>query len=235
MQRRSRGLCAALALGTVASIGAQAGANPWPRARGNWFLSNGVSVDPRARAATGFGLRNDLYAEGGLGGGWFVIGSATLTPVSGQEVLLGLGRAAETGGGGARGWSLALGRRQQPGAPGQTFLRPSFAVGRGLTAGGRLGPLTLRHPGWVSAEAQVELGPGGAAPKLDLTLGVKPSDRWAVLLELWADAYPGAGPSVRLGPALVVTVGRKRLLVQTELPVLGGTTPRLKLALWSEF
>lgn len=228
------GAFAAAVLTAAAAAPARAGA--WPREPRHWFLSSGISLFAPEAPGAGGTAETDLYAEGGLGGGWLVVLQATHRPSAG-EAALGFGHAATRAGGSMLGWTLALGRRWSAGARGVSYLRPGLAWGRGFAGGERIGLLRLPAGGWVAAELQAEIWarPRAVVPKLDLTLGVAASERWTVLMELWADAYPGAGPTLRLGPAVVSRLGRVRLKLQPELPLVGDRRPRFTLALWSEF
>lgn len=230
---------AAGALAAVVFLYAFAGAAPagaWPRDAGRWFLSSGISVSAPAGRGPGVSAETDIYAEGGLGKGWFVV-LQSLRGTDGGEVLLGFGHAVARADGRALGWTMAVGRRLPTGARGVTYLRPGLAWGRGFSAGDRIGFLRMPSDGWISAEVQAELWarPRAIAPKLDLTLGLSPSRRWTFLVELRANAYPGASRDLRLGPAVLLRLGRVQLKLQPDLPLGGGGRPGISLALWAEF
>lgn len=227
-------VAASAGLALVSSTPAWPGA--WPRDKGLVFLSTGVTAMPRGPSGRP-GIDASLYAEAGIGRGWMLGLDTTRDGAGSDDLVLGLGCARPLANGAALGWALGIGRRRTPGAPGFTYLRPALAWGRGFAAGARLGRVRAPWAGWISAEIQAELWlrPRRVVPKLDLTLGLNPGPRWAVMLELWADAYPGAPRALRLGPAVVARFGTRRLKLQPEIPLRGGGDPKLKLALWSEF
>lgn len=227
---------AVMAVALLSAIAGPARAGAWPRDAGRWFLSSGISVSGPEQAGYGVSAETDVYAEGGLGDGWLVV-LQSLRRTGGGEVLLGFGHAVARADGTALGWTLGVGRRLQAGTRGVTYLRPGLAWGRGFSAGDRIGPLRLPSDGWIAAEVQAELWstPRAIAPKLDLTLGLTPSDRWTFLLELRANAYPGARRSLWLGPAVILRLGQVQVKLQSDLPLGGGGRPGISLALWSEF
>lgn len=76
---------------------------------------------------------------------------------------------------------LGLGHRTDDAGRGEPLLRPGRSWGRGLTALGR--------PGWVSLDAAAEIGldTGNRASKIEITLGLNPDDRSHAILQLRRD------------------------------------------------
>ncbi|WP_102226471.1 hypothetical protein [Acidimangrovimonas sediminis] len=224
-------------------------ADAWPREVGGMFVSTGVTFG-QGRDATGHRswaaqpvTEGNFYAEIGLKRDNLVILDATLPKDGGSDFVLGFGHATQRDDGTAWGWALGVGRRTTPGAAGLTYLRPALAWGRGWGAGGgdgRLGAfsgVTSGWPGWVTAKLELEVWarPRQAVPKIDVIFGLKPSERVNLMLELLGDDYPGARASLRLGPAVVLRVGSAQVKLQPEIPLIGESSPRISLALWSAF
>lgn len=231
---RTSGCMASVAVAATLLTATPARPGAWPREKGHVFLSSGMAAWRQDGTP---GTDATFYAEAGIGKGWLLGLDATWKGRGGHDVLFSLGHARRLRRGPALSWALGVGQRSNPGAPTLIYLRPAIAWGRGFDKGVRLGRLRMPWSGWISAEAQAELWltPGRAVPKLDLTLGLNLSERWTVMAELWADAYPGARPSLRLGPAVIARLGKRRLKLQPEIPLAGGGEARLNLALWSEF
>ncbi|MFC2969295.1 hypothetical protein [Acidimangrovimonas pyrenivorans] len=222
-------VCAALACAATGGA-APARAGAWPRAPGHFFLSTAVTG---WRDSRGVEARGELFLEYGLKDGWTLGLESELGASGGGDVFVGAYRMAPWSSGRDKlRWGLALGRRRVPGGGTVTILRPALAWGRGFGAG------RLPWPGWEQVELQAELWPATwqIAPKIEVTLGVKPSDRWAAMLQVRADAYPGAPRKLRLVPGLIRRLGRHaRLAISPGMTIIGGHDADLKLAVWTEF
>lgn len=198
-----------------------AAAGPWPRERGEGFVSFSASRD-----------RHEVYGEAGLGRGWTASAKLAFShrPQAdrAEEALVHLWRQVRQGDGGS---SLSLGigagvRSIAPGRAAQPVGALSVAWGRGF--GGPMAP-------WVTAEATVEGGRPGRAAKIDLTLGVKPGERWLAMAQVqhW---HPASGPSrSRLELTGGLRVGELTFLAQPSVGLGGQGDRRLRFSLWSRF
>lgn len=216
--------------------GAQAGA--WPRETGGVFiaLSQSLSSGTPALLAPDLSFRSStaLYAEYG----W----SERLT--LGVDGAYGWGPEADlwTGLAFAR-WALGvtaagdrfavdfgLGRRIDDIDGSDTRVRLGFAWGRGFESGW--------GQGWMGIESSAErlLPASDMIYKADLTVGVKPDDRWMAILQLQSGLYPRADPLVRLAPSVVRRFG-EHLHGQLgfEATVTGERSYGVKFGTWLSF
>jgi len=216
-------------------------AGPWPRAKGDVFLSfsHEMAGDTEAGGWTA------LYAEYGLAPRWTLgldLGNAPDT----QTGMIFLQRAVGRQDGPGR-LSFSSGIGLQMGAEPQAFGMMGAAWGRSL--GTPLGP------GWVAVEPQLRMGLGltgkwplqlvldvdgtlltTASAKLDVTLGATARPGLIVMAQLQMEQELEGEVSARLGASAVRDLG-KRLKVQLGLaaPVQGEGEAKLKLGTWLEF
>ncbi|MDR9395000.1 MAG: hypothetical protein RI571_11925 [Roseovarius sp.] len=203
----------------------QAQAGPWPRDKGETFLSFSVE----AEQPDAFGYINHfmtLYGEHGLTdrltGGIDIGGRSTglskavvflRYPVTPPEHRLKI--AAEIG----------LGR-----AAGHRALRPAISVGRGFKLG-------ERH-GWMAVDTRVVLFDRASRRLVqsDVTVGFNTSSRSKAILQLQM-GFPDTTPSyMKLAPSLVLEPRPGRHI---EIGVTAGvkelSSVALKLGLWRRF
>ena len=215
---------AALLAGTAPTA-----ADPWPRARGDVFLSFSLETtvdltDPFLRTAS----ETTLYGEIGLGGGrtlgtdlfrsetdhaYFFYLQQTLTPPDARHQLAfraGFGNGAN---------------------PAETFslLLAGASWGTGFD--------TRWGSGWAVLDGQIrQRSTGGEERKLDLTLGLAPDENWLGYVQVQGSDYPRADTSLRLQASVARRISRTFTL---ETGVIYGlhndTRAGLKLGLWSEF
>lgn len=222
-----RGLILGLAL-TLSEI---ATAGPWPRGEGQTFLSFGsiVSVE---RAPFGGDLQtyDTLYLEHGLpraltfglDAGVNDMGEITAFAFLRAPIL----RQSETHlfavrlGGGAVGPTSNL----------EPMIMGGLAWGRGFET--RLGN------GWATLDTQLHLLPtrDEIVLKSDLTVGLKPTDRWKVMAQIQSGAYPSSDPFVRLAPSVAYQVRPGwHLTLGAQAGLINDDRVAVTLGTWIEF
>jgi len=216
-------------------------AGPWPRAKGDLFLSFSHEVQDGG----GNEGWTSLYAEYGLTPRW----------------TLGL----DLGGGPDKQTALiflqhAVGKQDRPG-------RLTFSSGLGLETGpdsqayGMMGAAWGRSlqtpfgPGWVAVEPQLRMGVAlseswpptlvlnmdgtlktTASRKLDLTLGATVRPGLIVMGQLQMEEVVDGASTTRLSAAAVRKVGaRGKVLLGVSAPLAGDGAAALKLGTWLEF
>lgn len=93
-------------------------------------------------------------------------------------------------------------------------------------------------PGWASLDLQARyrFDAGDTVLKADATLGVKPSDRLKLILQVQTGDYPGSEPFIRLAPSVVWSIGEGRHIeFGGQIGVLNDDRVGLKLGTWFEF
>lgn len=227
----------ALALGCLpqASI-----SGAWPREDGRTFLSFGTEIRSDGPAFTG------LYAERGLPRRWTaVLDAGGKVDGSDWSAALSLRRPVDDGSGPNRfalsfGGGLAVaGNRGLVDAPGLGQARPLARFGahwgRGIETGW--------GSGWVAADALADLsvpvvtGDGvDLAWKLDATLGLRPMEGLATVLQLQTGA-PFAGESyARVQATIVRDVGSvAKVEAGAIVGLAGDDTQALRLGVWLDF
>jgi hypothetical protein len=219
----------------IAATEARGGA--WPRGDGNAFLSFKYTgrYDRAAVALLDF-TREDLvqaYGEIGLTprltfGGELSRAGPEAAPISEARGFLRytvLKRGAHVASA-----ELGAGRRGNAFGYEATFLRPGLAWGRGYES--RFGT------GWMELDLQGEIYASGQDPavKLDATLGLNLTDRFAVILQGRAGDYPNIDPYLRVAPSAVVRLTeRVRVQAEIEAGLWSDTGVSGAIALWLEF
>jgi len=211
--------------GLVLWLAAQAQAGPWPRAKGETFLS--VSVETPLDQGRGL---VSLYAEHG----WT------------DRLTLGLDL------GGHRGdmqKTLVFARLPFGQAPGgmrlaldmglgvvrdRSVIRPGFSFGRGFSLSGR--------PGWITLDTRALIfqnlldGAYDADFETDLTLGIETWRKTRAILQLQA-GIPAYGDSyVNIAPSWVIRAAPGRHLeIGVTAGIVNSASLAAKVALWHSF
>lgn len=218
-------------------------AGPWPRAKGDVFLSFSQEVTGDS-GSTDAGWTT-LYAEYGLTPRW-TIGLDLGSGADKETAMIFLQRAiGKQEGPGRLAFSSGIG--VETGEAPQAFGMMGAAWGRSL--GTPLGP------GWVAVEPQLRMGLGltgewppqlvldtdgtlltTASAKLDITLGATARPGLIVMAQLQMERELEGETTARLGASAVRALG-KRVKVQLGLssPVRGEGDARVKLGTWLEF
>ncbi len=207
-----------------------AGAGPWPREMGTWFVSSDIrfawSHDPALRDGWRPGSADyAVYAEYGLprdltlGLDLGHTGSVTARSILFLRIPLrdsdsGLKLSADIG----------LGKIDD-----RTVLRPGLSFGKGFEAFGT--------SGWFTVDTQTELSPDVSPDiKLDLSYGINLDGGTKLILQLQSGKPGDADSFARLAPSLVVPLGGNRHL---DLGLLYGVTGDdsfgVKFGIWQTF
>jgi hypothetical protein len=228
-----------LALVVAATLaGTQAVGGAWPRGEGHGFLSLKYTgrYDLEDVALLDF-TREDLFQ------GYGEIGVAPRLTFGGEYSRSGPGEApvSEVRGfvrftflqRGPHVMSAEIGAGQRGNDFGYEvgFVRPGLAWGRGFDS-------SIFGEGWVELDAQTEIYDTEDDPaiKLDATLGINITDRFAVILQGRAGDYPNLDPYFRIAPSAVVRL-TQRLRVQAEFEagVYNDTGVAGAVAVWLDF
>jgi hypothetical protein len=218
---------------TLAPALAEAGA--WAREKGSFFASTTATAvaDPDDVSNT-LKTYGSLYAEYGLGrqltagvdtgmeettdysAMFFLRKSFTLGADTNQFAVLGGLGVGSTGAGvgGSSQWLTQIG----------------FSYGRGFE--------TRFGGGWLAFDtsATYRTGSQDVAGKADLTLGLKPTERTKLMLQLQAGQYPGSDPYLRVVPSIARKFGeRVHIELGAQIGVVGDERVGLKLGTWMEF
>ncbi|MDP3340814.1 hypothetical protein [Frigidibacter sp.] len=236
-------MCLLLLLGALCLSPIAAAAGPWPRAKGDLFLSfSHETAGETGKDGAGW---TALYAEYGLTPRWTL------------GLDLGNGEGKQTG---LIFLQRAVGRQDGPG-------RLAFSSGIGVETGdapqayGMMGGAWGRSlgtplgPGWLAVEPQLRMGVGlsqdwpptlvldvdgtlltTASAKLDLTLGATARPGLIVMGQLQMERVVDGETTARLTASAVREVGRRgKLLLGVSAPVQGEGDTALKLGTWLEF
>lgn len=224
-----------LALMLICS-GAPVFAGAWPRDQGKIFLSFKYTgrFDMNNLALLDF-TREDLfqgYGEFGIsprltfGGQYSRTGPdiAPITEMRGFVRYTFLQRGAHV-----MSAELGVGRRQNDFEYEVTFVRPGIAWGRGFE--------TRFGNGWMEIDAQAEIyDTSDAAYKLDATLGLNLSERFAVMFQTRAGYFPENDPYVRLAPSAIMRITNfLRVQAEIEAGAYNDTGLSGAIALWIDF
>jgi hypothetical protein len=208
---------------------AQAGA--WPRDKGQFFI-----------ALSGDQLRNQIYAEYGVGKDWTLGTEVTMPrgrrlPDVSQFIQHPLWRGK---GGAILSAGLAAELRETTAVFAFPHLKgvSEIAVRAGLFWG--KGFETPIGAGWATVDAQAEhivttdwLN-DGLAYKLDMGVGVQPR-KWLKLMAQAQYWRRGTAQSMRLETTAALAMGPTHLAVSPSIGVIGTKDRRIKLSLWVEF
>lgn len=212
------------------AAGAQAGA--WPRGEGKLFF-----------ALDGDRNRTSLYAEYGLRGDW-TMGTEVAMPKGRRlpDVTSFLHHPVWRGKGGAiLSAGLAFEVRETVAAKSWAHLTglEELALRAGLFWG--KGFETPWGGAWATADLQVEqilttdwLG-AAQTVKLDLGLGLKPTDRVMLMAQAQGWQRKGGAVMLRLETTAAYRVGPAQIVLQPSVGLRGPRDPRLRLGLWLDF
>ncbi len=207
----------------------QAGA--WPRKVGETFLSFSTTLTS-ARDPLGHDLQSDssIYVERGirenltfgLDGQIDLVGEYSLLAFLRRPIMQRAerNRFAVLGGAGV----IIAGDQTIP------LVRIGAAWGRGLQ--------TRFGSGWASVDTSAEYrgDQSDVSIKADLTLGLKPTDRLKLILQLQTGRYVGSDPYIRLAPSVVRQFGPGRHIeLGLQVGVAGDDRVGLKMGSWLEF
>jgi hypothetical protein len=200
----------------LAALAPPVAAGPWAREAGAVFVVATLEDKPA-------GAEAGLYAELGLGSGW-TAGADLGLPEDGIEAARGFLFLGRSFGSGPARLGLELGAGWADDGGGRAALwRPAVSFGQGF--GGEL-------PGW----ATLTLSREGSRDKAVATLGLRPADGVATILQLQREAAGAEEAALHLAPSLVY-----RATEGTELEVglrrgIGGPAEdSLRLGTWFSF
>lgn len=169
-----------------------AAAGPWPRESGRHFMASTALI---SRA----GIHNSLWFERGLGAGrWLVLELRHATPGRDLALALRWHRALPDLGQWRLAWSMGAeielsgqpAARQRP----QVQAQLGFSLGRAVTR---------PWVGWTSLDLQVDLNMAAPRLKAELTLGYRPHERLALVLQGQALMQRRAAPALGLAGSVV--------------------------------
>lgn len=219
-----------LIVGLVA-LGSTACAGPWPREQGATFISLSSSVStPYASAGQDLQVFHSLFLERGFPRE-LTFGLDAGADPDWRYSAIGFLRSPVLRSDGPHRFAVqaGLGTRYD-GARSETILQVGASWGRGFDTGIGGGWATL------DTQAQLLLETGNSIAKADLTVGVKPTEHWKLMLQVQSSQYPGAKPVLRLAPSVAYSVGAGRHLeIGAQLGVLNEERFGLKIGSWVEF
>jgi len=216
-------------------------AGPWPRAKGDLFLS----FSHEAEGGKGEQGWTSLYAEYGLTPSW-TLGLDLGSGPDKQTALIFLQHAVGKQDGPAR-LTFSSGLGLETGAESQAYGMVGAAWGRSLQ--------TPLGPGWVAVEPQLRTGLAltedwpptlvlnldgtlkkTASRKLDVTLGATVRPGLIVMGQLQMEQVAEGGSTARLSASAVRSWGaRGKVLLGVSTPLAGDSAATLKLGTWLEF
>lgn len=208
----------------IALLAIPAGAGPWPRGKGETFLSfSGQAEEPDAAGRVKIVFSS--YAEHGLTPrltlGLDLFGDGTRMSKAIAFLRRPLLQERQE-------WKLAgeVGLGQ---VDGLNVLRPGLSLGRGVRILGR-------H-GWITLDTRaVLLMDHVRVWEADLTLGLSAMDRLKLIVQLQGGAPDAGRAHLRVAPSAVWRFGPGRHLELGVSTGLDGHTPDgLKLGMWLEF
>lgn len=109
-------------------------------------------------------------------------------------------------------------------------LRPGLSWGRGFESGW--------GAGWMGIDSSVELRlpSNQVVLKADGTVGIKPTERWMLIMQVQTGKYPGTAAIVRLAPSVVRRLGpASHVQLGLTAGVSGDDAVGLKLGTWFTF
>ncbi|QDL92356.1 hypothetical protein FDP22_11565 [Paroceanicella profunda] len=228
------GCAALLAAGPFWAAGARAGA--WPRGEGAAFLSLSTLLSTPAREfplpRTEFGNRVELYGEYGLTADWTLGFDLADAPGDFGETT-GIAFARRTVWQGARdvfALEFGLGMRHDEDSGTSARLRPGASWGRGFETGW--------GGGWMGLESSVEFTPpeDTLILKLDATIGLRPTENWALFAQLQNTRITDSGTYIKIEPSAAYRLSESsRIVLGVNIGLYGDTDLGVKLSSWLEF
>ena len=221
-------ICAAL---LVFVLPFQVWAGAWPREQGSTFLSfNTVVTSPLDDFGNDLAGSSAVYLERGMRNDLTFGIDALMTSGNDYSAIAFLRRPVARSLDRHRIAVLAGAGVKVSGDDSDLILRLGAAWGRGIT----LGPVD----GWAALDATADyLGDqGDIAVKADFTLGLKPTERLKLMVQLQAGDYPGSDPYLRVSPSLALQIDEKRHLeLGFQVGLKNDDRAGLKLGTWLEF
>jgi len=229
-----------LALAGMGAPAVQAG--PWARAPGEVFLSFSQNMSTSAEAlASGteqISAYSSIYAELGLGrrltlGLDFGRGEFT------DEAILFLRRTLTRPDARIQvGVDLGYGERRVDVLGESQLARIGLSVGRGFDAAALDWLPMGMTGGWVGLDAIAVYDLSRDEPrwKVEATVGLRPTERVSLMLQVIAEEWPGAEVSFGLNPSVVFQI-REGTSIELGARTSLGDNPRigLELGLWHQF
>lgn len=217
-----------------------AGASPWPREAGRHFMASTTLVSAR-------GTTNSLWFERGTGPGrWFVAEGRLAPGLRAWAVGISWHRALPDRGDWKLAWSFGVQLEMAdsglaidltpPPFPGQRVVRIRYLPMASARFGVSMGR-GLQHPwpGWASLDLQLDLNIVAPRLQAEATLGYRPSERLAVILQAQTQIRHDTAPGLALSSS-VVWRWRPGLRLEVGLRHdLRGGRSALKLGSWFEF
>ena len=221
----------------IALTATQAQPAAWPRGAGHVFVS--LKYDSRwdrerlALRDYARESRISAYAEFGVSerltfGGEIARSGPEIAPIT--EMRGFVRYAFLQAGSHVASAEIGAGRRGNEWEYEVRYLRPGLAWGRGFD--------TRWGSGWAEVEAASEIYDSGDDPafKLDATVGLNLTDRYAAILQARSGDYPGGDAYVQLAPSVAVRLTENlRLQAELQVGVLNDTGVGGALAAWIEF
>lgn len=211
---------------------AQSVAGAWPREEGSMFLSFGYTLSS-PKDALGDDLQgySSTYLERGLGADLTLGVDAGMETDTDYSAIFFLRRPFGSGAGpNVFAYQGGLGLAGSAGTRHDYLLQLGASWGRGLT--------TPWGAGWAALDTSVQyrLEKGEIAGKADLTLGLKPTDRTKLMIQMQVGDYPGSAPYLRLVPSVARELGRGRHIeLGAQFGVRGDDRLGARLGTWLEF
>ena len=227
-----------LLLTTMLAAGTPAFGGAWPRGEGRGFLSLKYTgrYDLEDIALLDFTREDAFQAYGEIGvhprltfGGEYSRSGPEIAPVT--EIRGFVRYTFLQRGPHVVSAEIGAGRRSNEFEYEVSYIRPGLAWGRGFDS-------RILGQGWMELDAQAEFYDTEDDPalKLDATVGVNLTDRFAMILQGRAGDYPNTEPYFRVAPSAVVRLTRwMRVQAEVEAGVYNDTGLSGAVAIWFEF
>ena len=203
-------------------------AGPWLREKGKTFTSVSIVVnyfyDTASSTYLEYGLRDDMTVGADVG----IFRDTTVGP-SGSATLFLRRALSKTDGKSLWAYELGVGANWQS-IEISPHLKTALTWGRGMTF--------RERNGWLTVDASINwaLADVPDVAKLDGTLGMNVTDRFAGMFQVYVSHSDGA-TSTTLAPSIIYTPknGKSKWQIGLESPL--GNTDRtaIKFGLWREF
>lgn len=209
-------------------------AGAWARGEGNTFvaLSYKIEGDPQTLGTPEFDTTGytSLLVERGLGPRLTFGLDAGIGDDGGGTAIAYLSRTVGPDDSPHRFALHAGGGTMRRGDTSELLAYVGASWGRGLD--------TRWGSGWAAADPMLYYmtQTGDVVVKTDVTVGISPSDKTKVFVQLQAGQYPDADAYLRIVPTMSYNIGEGRdLEVGTPMGLVGGNDVGLKLGAWLSF